>query len=342
MVKVLIVDDSAVVRTLLRNVFESDSRFSLLKEVADGKSAVDFCAKTNPDLIIMDINMPVMDGIMATKLITENSKKNFGTNPTIIIFSTEDASSYSYKALSAGAVEIIKKPVYSEMSPDFFKEFCDKLYSISKKFVKAKNTVEMRSVSDAIRNDYKILLIGASTGGPTAVQRVLKDLGPNFKIPILITQHIDRTFDVNFANWLTETTCHTVELAKEGTEPLPGHTYLAPATKHLELIPFGNGSCKMHLSNSAPVHFLRPAVDPMFNSAASIYGRYALAILLTGMGNDGAEGCVNIKNNGGYTIAEAASTCVVFGMPKAAIMEGGASAVLPLHQIGTFVKSHIS
>jgi two-component system chemotaxis response regulator CheB len=329
MIKVLIADDSSLLRSFLRQVFANDSRFCVVAEAVDGQKAVDACKKFSPDLVIMDINMPVMDGIKATKLI-----KSEINSPPVVIFSTENASAAGYDAIGAGAIEVIKKPEYRDMDETFFKRFCDKLAALGKKRTKS---VEINAVSDKPRSkNYKILLIGASTGGPTAVQRVLTDLGSPFPIPILLTQHIDKTFDKNFAKWLTETTGQNVILAEEGVIPKAGTVYLAPAGKHLVM----SSSGALHLSESERVHFLRPAVDPMFLSVAKVYANAVFAVLLTGMGSDGAEGCVDIKNRGGYTVAEAASTCVVFGMPKAAIMAGGASAILPLGEIGSFVKTY--
>ena len=329
MINVLIADDSALLRSFLRQVFTKDDRFSVVAEAIDGQKAVEACRAFHPDLIIMDINMPVMDGIKATKII-----KSEPNSPPVVIFSTADASAAGYNAIDVGAVEIIKKPEYRDMDEAFFKRFCDKLALIGKK---RGNNVETRAVSkNPNAKNYKIVLIGASTGGPQAIQRVLKDMGSPFPLPILITQHIDKTFDKNFARWLAETTHHNVVLAEEGVKPEAGMAYLAPAGTHLEMS--ANGT--LHLSNSERVHFLRPAVDPMFLSVGRVLGKKTFAVLLTGMGNDGAEGCVAIKNSGGYTVAEAASSCVVFGMPKAAIMAGGASAILPLGEIGTFVKNN--
>ena len=329
MIKVLIVDDSAVTRSFLRKVMEGDNRFSLVGEVQNGKTALDACNSLQPDLVIMDINMPIMDGITATKHI-----KRLPNSPVIVVFSTEDASSVGYKAISSGAIEVIKKPELRDMDSAFFKRFCDKLAALGQRRAKP---VNMNAVAEKPKSkSYKILLIGASTGGPVAVQRVLKDIGSPFPLPILITQHIDKTFDRNFARWLSDTTGQNVVIAAEGEKPKSGTAYLAPAGKHLVLTLSGN----IHLSDTERVHFLRPAVDPMFLSAAKAYGDKIMAVLLTGMGSDGADGCVEIKKCGGYTIAEAASSCVVFGMPKAAIMAGGACAILPLDKIGEFVKSN--
>ncbi len=329
MIKILIVDDSAVIRSFLKKVINLDERFELVGEVEDGEKAIEACAALHPDLVIMDITMPVMDGITATKLIKRQS-----IPPIIVVFSTADMSSLGYKAIGAGAIEVIKKPEMLDMDSTFFKRFCDKLAAIGQR---KKKSVDVNAVSMQPRSkSYKVLLIGASTGGPIAVQRVLKEIGSPFPLPILITQHIDKTFDKNFARWLSDTTGTSVVIPEENAKLENGVAYLAPAGKHMVLNPNGT----IHLSDTERVHFLKPAVDPMFISAAKVFGEKAMAVLLTGMGNDGAEGCVEIKKAGGYTIAEAASSCVVFGMPKAAIMAGGATAILPLEKIGEFVKNN--
>ncbi len=329
MIKILIVDDSAVIRAFLKKIINLDERFTLVGEVADGQKAIEACSSLKPDLVIMDINMPIMDGITATKRI-----KLLAEPPIIVVFSTEDSSSAGYKAIGAGAIEVIKKPELHDMDSNFFKRFCDKLAALGQK---KKKPVDMNAISVQPKSkSYKLLLIGASTGGPLAVQRVLKDIGTPFPLPILITQHIDKTFDKNFARWLSDTTGQNVVIPEENAKLENGVAYLAPAGKHMVL----NASGTIHLSDTERVHFLKPAVDPMFMSAAKVFGEKCMAVLLTGMGSDGAEGCVEIKNAGGYTVAEAASSCVVFGMPKAAIMAGGATAVLPLDKIGEFVKSN--
>ena len=181
---------------------------------------------------------------------------------------------------------------------------------------------------------FKILCIGASTGGPSAVQEVLQGLGKNFPLPILYTQHLDVGSDDKMAKWFSDT-CPDLPmtLAKDGEIAEAGHAYLAPAEKHLVIDYVKGGKPVLHLSDEEPERFLRPAVNKLFRSAAKHYGADCLAVLMTGMGADGAEGCKEIVGAGGYTICEDESTCKVFGMPAAAIKMNAASKVLPRGKI---------
>ena len=177
---------------------------------------------------------------------------------------------------------------------------------------------------------FKVLCIGASTGGPTAVQEVLTGLGNTFPLPVLYTQHIDIGADEKMVKWFNQV-CPNIpmSLAKDGEIAKPGRVYMAPADKHLIIDYVKNDLPVLKLSNEPPERFLRPAVNKLFRSAAKLYKNSCLALLLTGMGQDGAEGCKEIINAGGFTICEDESTCTVFGMPQAAIEMKAASRVLP-------------
>lgn len=342
MINVLIVDDSAVVCTMIRRVMESDNRFAVAGLAHDGQAAVTKNSVLKPDLVIMDIHMPVMNGIEATREILKTSK------PAVVAFTTEDKAEVGYKCLEAGALEIIRKPNLAEMTPKYMQEFCDRLAVITDTHRLAqmhdgdKSPVAKSVTPNKIpTGEYDVLLLGSSTGGPTAVQTVLKGLGPTFPLPILVTQHIDDEFDEQFVKWLTETTGMDVQLAKSGTKPQNGHAYVAPAGSHLCIKSSAPGDYTLVLNDDPPLHFLRPAVDKMFISAAEVYKNKAFAVLLTGMGKDGAEGCYEIIQKGGFTVAEDESTCVVFGMPKAAIEKGAASVVVPLGGIADYIKKNI-
>lgn len=341
MISVLIVDDSVLVRKVLSQFFKEDSRFNVVGEAENGLKAISENRKLSPDLIIMDINMPVMNGIDATRQILETS------SPAIIVFSTEDSADIMYKCLEAGALDIIQKPNLSSMNSNNLKSFYEHVYLVAEKHKSEKNApapkidIPEESTDCSHTNNYDILIIGASTGGPAAIQTVLSHLNKNLPVPILITQHIDSFFDEQFAKWLNETTDIPVELAKTGCVPQKGHAYIAPANKHL-IVRNSHDKITLLLDDGEPVHFLKPAVDKMFFSVAEIYKEKTLAVLLTGMGKDGAEGCVAVKKSGGYTIVEDESSCIVFGMPKAAIDKGGARSVLPLDKIAGFIETLIS
>ncbi|MBO4321064.1 MAG: chemotaxis-specific protein-glutamate methyltransferase CheB [Treponema sp.] len=350
MIRTLIVDDSGIVRAMLRQVMESDGNFEVVGNAVNGQNAIEQNKALSPDLIIMDINMPVMDGIEATRTIMQQE----GKTPFIVAFTTEDEARIGYKCLEAGAVEIIKKPNLASMTVSDLEMFCERLKLIAgsrpsgikkvKNIRLSESGIQNANKTDAdshLTSKYSLLVVGASTGGPVAVQTLLHDLGNDFPIPVLITQHIDLMFDRQFASWLDSTTDFSVTLAQENIIPEPGHAYLAPAETHLIVLENNNSpcGCSLSINHDPPLHFLRPAVDKLFCSAAPILKDRLLGVLLTGMGRDGAAGCKSIIDYGGKTICQNQESCVIFGMPRAAIEMNAASHVLPLEEIGSFIKS---
>lgn len=335
MIKVLIVDDSAVIRTMVKQILLRSSEIEVVGEAGDGEKAVHEARILKPDVIIMDINMPTMDGLEATKQIMKN------TPTAILMFTTEDVARVGYRALEYGAVDIIPKPDLSKVTSVFYSFFLTKIISVAGAKTRSSPAVKKYEIPHTSSN-YEVFCIGASTGGPVAVQKVLKGLSANFPVPILIAQHIDKSFDFHYASWLSETSGIPVKLANDGESPVPGQAYVAPADKHMIVEKSGSdGKAVLRLTLDPPVHFLRPAVDKLFFSASEVYGKKCIAVLLTGMGKDGAEGCRIIKLSGGYTIAESEETCVVFGMPKAAIDAGAITEIVDLHDICTRVSSII-
>lgn len=334
---ILIVDDSAIIRAILEQNLSVENDFTIIDSVSTGRKAINSAQKNEPDVILSDVDMPEMNGLESTKIISSKLKI-----PVIIL---SDKETDRQKAKAAGAVDFelkpkldsYKKPFFDSLNAKIRKAYSSKAQkskTVKKFFGFHNSTPEVSNVS-AAENVFKILCIGASTGGPTAVADVLSHLGNNFPLPILYSQHIEIGTDGKMAEWFSET-CKNFEirLAHDGEEAIPGRVYMAPADTHL-VIDFvkPNGHPIIKISDDPPWRFLRPSVNVMFNSVASFYKQNCLAILLTGMGRDGAEGCKNIVNAGGHTIVEDESTCAVFGMPKAAIEEGGATEVLPRNEI---------
>ena len=330
--KVLIVDDSAITRGLFEKAFVRND-FDIAASVSNGRKAVDFCRDHAVDVVVSDYNMPEMNGIEAAKMIIEE----FGI--PVLIYS-EDASIKTDVLASGAAFE--KKPSLQTFDEVVLKGFTQK---VREAVEKAKNeglnshpvyserkhdfdTDKDYSLSDG--RSFKVLCIGASTGGPTAVQEVLAGLGNNFPLPVLYTQHIEIGADDKMVRWFNQV-CPNIpmSLAQDGEIAQKGHVYMAPADKHLVIDYVKNDLPVLKLSDEPPERFLRPAVNKLFRSAAKIYKKTCLALLLTGMGQDGAEGCKNITDAGGFTICEDESTCTVFGMPQAAIEMKAASRVLP-------------
>ena len=328
-IKVLIVDDSAIARGLFEKAFKESGAFEVVGMVSNGRKAVDFCRANEVQLVVTDYDMPEMNGVEATRILT----KELGI--AVCVYSEDNHAKAD--SLEAGAMLYEIKPSFSSFSSQSMVLFIEKI----KEVIKKKGTHSTHTVRPELKEDkqgrtypshkFRVLCIGASTGGPTAVQEVLKGLGRNFPLPILYVQHIDVGSDQKMVNWFTTTCPNTpMELARDGQIAQNGHVYMAPADKHL-VIDFINkdGKPVLKLSDEPPERFLKPAVNKLFRSAAELYEKGCLAILLTGMGRDGAEGCKEIIDKGGYTIVEDKSTCAVFGMPAAAIELNAAKLVLP-------------
>jgi two-component system chemotaxis response regulator CheB len=332
LLKVLIVDDSAITRGLFEKAFVRNN-FEIAASVSNGRKAVDFCRDHNVDVVVSDYNMPEMNGIEAAKLL-------IGELGIPVLIYSEDPAIKTDVLATGAAFE--KKPSLQSFDEIVFRDFTikvrkavDKAKSegLSSHVNRSERNVESDTDIDSLlgeRTSFKILCIGASTGGPTAVEEVLSGLGNNFPLPVLYTQHIDIGADEKMVRWFNQV-CPNIpmSLARDGEIAKKGHVYMAPADKHLVIDYIKNDLPVLKLSDEPPERFLRPAVNKLFRSAARIYKNTCIALLLTGMGQDGAEGCKEIIKAGGFTICEDESTCTVFGMPQAAIEMKAASRVLP-------------
>ncbi len=333
--RIIIADDSAIIRAMLEQNLKKEKDFEIVASVSNGRKAIDSAKIHKPDLVILDTDMPEMDGISATRVLTKELWI------PVLIFSEDKTCEKEAKA--AGAVGFVKKPNLSSMNSAFFEPFIAEIRRAATRVViefdDEKQHKHLRMHKDGARPDpaegFKVLCIGASTGGPSAVQNVLNGLGRNFPLPVLYVQHIEVGADAKMVEWFNSTCKNiTIKLAEDGETARAGVVYMAPADKHL-VIDYvkSNGLPVISLTDEMPVRFLRPAVDKLFFSAAERYGKQCLAALLTGMGRDGADGCKAIVNAGGMTVVEDESTCAVFGMPAAAIEVGGASIVRPRGEI---------
>lgn len=322
--RIVIADDSAIVRAILEQRLNKENNIEIIDSVSNGRKALDVALRKEVDLVLLDTDMPEMDGYEAAKLLKKE-------HIPVIIFAEDKGSELKAAILNAGAV--VHKPSPNEYTESFYNDLIAKMGQLA---ARTEHKHSHNSSDDSSEDDsFKILCLGASTGGPTAVSEVLQGLGNNFPLPILYAQHIEIGADQKMAAWLNETCKNiTVKLADDGEVAKAGTVYMAPADKHI-VIDYvkSNGIPVIKLSNDPPVRFLRPAVDKLFFSASSFYGHNLLAVLLTGMGRDGADGCKGIVDKGGYTIVEDESTCAVFGMPAAAIEVGGATEVLPRYEI---------
>ena len=315
--KVIIADGSAIVRAIIEQKLKRYEGIKVIALVSNCKKAI-ISAKTEaPDIIICGNGEEPNNDKDSIRILTNEMHI-----PVILLTESSLPPLSKY-------VKTISKPGLKDYSQDFMNSLVDTMH----------NCLNILSDSESISHDdqkiFKILTIGASTGGPTAVSEVLSALGENFPLPIVYTQHVEIGADKNLVEWL-QSVCKNIniKLAENGEIALPGTVYMAPADKHL-IIDYlrPDGSPVLKLSDEEPERFLRPAVNKLFRSAAKFYRSNCLAILLTGMGADGAEGCKEICDKGGWTIVEDKSTCAVFGMPAAAIEIGGAKEVLPRNEI---------
>jgi two-component system, chemotaxis family, protein-glutamate methylesterase/glutaminase len=336
-VRVMIVEDSLVVRQLLAHIIASDPRLVVAAAVSSAEEALREIGRVRPDVVSMDIRLPGMDGLEATRRIMSEHP----TPIVVIADSIEDSSlKISMNALRAGALTVVEKPVglsstgYAAISSTI----CTQLYIMSQVPVVRRRSFAWRE--DAVAPVPKrepdwspmrpsIMGIAASTGGPPALAKVLGALPKDFPLPVLLVQHMGPPFMEGFAAWLNGLMPLDVRLAQDQEIPAAGYVYVAPGDRHLTLSPAGT----LRVSAEPPVGNQRPSATVLFQSLARAAGRRGLGVILTGMGEDGAEGLVEMRRAGGYAVAEDETTAVVYGMPAAAARMGGVDVSLPLDMI---------
>jgi two-component system chemotaxis response regulator CheB len=334
-VRVMVVEDSLVVRQLLVHIIASDPRLVVAAAVSSAEEALREIGRVRPDVISMDIRLPGMDGLEATRRIMAEHP----TPIVVIASSIEDSSlKISMNALRAGALTVVEKPVglssdgYAAMASTI----CTQLYIMSQvPVVRQRSFAPWREAAAPRREPEwsamrpSIMGIAASTGGPPALAKVLGALPPDFPMPILLVQHMGAPFMEGFASWLNGLVSLEVRLAQDQEIPKPGQVYVAPGDRHLLLSSAGT----LKLSAEPPLGNQRPSATMLFQSMAHSLGRRGLGVILTGMGEDGAQGLVELRQAGGYAVAEDESTAVVYGMPAAAARMGGVNVSLPLDLI---------
>ncbi|MDY0360507.1 MAG: chemotaxis response regulator protein-glutamate methylesterase [Desulforegulaceae bacterium] len=334
-IRVLIVDDSAVVRKILSQSLEKEDDIEVIGTAPDPYVARDKIVKLNPDVITLDVEMPRMDGITFLKKLMR-----YYPVPVIIVSSlTEKGGELALEAMKSGAVEVMAKPSGSYSIGDMSEQIADKIRAASRVNVRRKidlnnslisqaNTLSMKSLSLTTR---KLIAIGASTGGTEAIRYLLKKLPSNCP-GIVIVQHMPAKFTKSYAESLNLQSALSVKEACDGDPITPGTALIAPGNFHL-LVAMSGARYFVRVKTGPMVHHQRPAVDVLFKTVATHAGSNAVGAILTGMGADGAEGLLEMKNSGARTIAQDENSCVVFGMPKEAIKRGAAEFVLPLNKI---------
>jgi len=331
-VRVLIVDDSVVVREILKRMLESDPAIRVVGMAADGSEAVELTAQLRPDLVTMDLVMPGMSGMEATERI-------MAYHPTPVLFFSsyfEREGMYSrLDALAAGALDIMEKPT---LTPDSgWEALAGALTEKVKVLAQVPVVTHMHGAHVFTRQRLRtpvvagnapaidVVGIGASSGGPKVLEELLSALPPTYALAVIVVQHMAEGFMPGLLSWLQQRCPLPVRIAEEGEVILPRRVLFAPDWAHVVVQPEG----RVHLSEGDPVNGHRPSVDVTFSSLAKVYGNRAAGMLLTGMGADGAAGLLALRQAGGETFVQNEESCVVFGMPRAAIELGAAQNVLP-------------
>ncbi|WP_414473365.1 protein-glutamate methylesterase/protein-glutamine glutaminase [Microvirga sp. M2] len=352
-VRVLVVDDSAVIRGMIARWVGEAGGFEVVCTAANGRMAVDMVERHKPEIVLLDIEMPEIDGLAALPLIL---KAHPASKVIVISTLTKRNAQISLKCLSLGAVDYLAKPE-SARSADaaavFRRELVEKLRALGvTKRRQVRSAPAASSTSTAIRQASPVqrsggarpqcVLIGSSTGGPRAVERVLQDLKPSLlEVPVLIVQHMPAMFTAVFAEHLQALLAVPCREPVDGEAIRAGTIFIAPGGRHMGVTVTG-GKPAIRLSDGPPENFCRPAVDVLFREAASVFGAGAIAVVLTGMGSDGTNGARHLTKAGATVIAQDEASSIVWGMPGSVVKAGLAHDVLPLDAIGRSMKSLIA
>ncbi|OGS90170.1 MAG: chemotaxis response regulator protein-glutamate methylesterase [Gallionellales bacterium GWA2_59_43] len=343
-IKVLVVDDSALIRNVMKEIIDREKDMVCVGAAPDPIAAREMIKALNPDVLTLDVEMPKMDGLDFLERLMR-----LRPMPVVMVSTlTERGSDITFRALELGAVDFVSKPKMdiARGMEEYAAEITDKIRAAAQSHVRARKpaapamVVQEKLSADAIlpssapgrfASTEKLIIIGASTGGTEAIKEVLTRLPAD--VPgILVTQHMPENFTKSFAERLNSLCKISVKEAEHNERILPGHAYIAPGHSHL-LLKRSGANYMTELNQGPPVNRHRPSVDVLFRSAANVAGANAMGIILTGMGKDGAQGMLEMKQAGSFTIAQDEASCVVFGMPREAIALGGAAEVLPLQNV---------
>ena len=340
--RVLVVDDSALMRKLIPKILEQDDSIEVVGTAMDGHFALKKIEDLSPDVITLDLEMPGLNGIDTLKAIMRH-----GRLPVIVVSSHSTAgASITLKALALGAFDFVAKPKdVSAHMPEIAAELIKKIRAaaqsagVQTRFLpvdkqNSEQTAKLRPIAPT-----HIIAIGVSTGGPNALQYLFSQLPAEFSGSILVVQHMPDGFTELFARRLDDTCPIRVKEAQSGDLLVAGRALICPGNRHMKVkkLPLGNVAV---LGDDPPVNGHRPSVDVLFNSVAVEFSSQVLAVLMTGMGEDGAAGLGAIRAAGGFTVAQSAETCVVFGMPKAAIERGYAMRVADLQDLPEILQAY--
>lgn len=339
MIKVLVVDDSALIRSLLSEIIRSEPEFVLVGAASDAYAARELVNQYRPDVITLDVEMPKVDGLT----FLEKLMKARPTAVVMISSLTEQGAEVTLRALELGAVDFLAKPKIdiARGIEEYRLEIIGKIKAASQaKVTKSSNAKPQKTDNLRFKTTEKVIAIGASTGGTEAIKAVLTQL-PVDSPGIVITQHMPPGFTTSFAKRLNNMCRITVVEAQGGERIVPGYAYLAPGDRHLTVIRSG-ADYRVELTDGPRVSGHKPSVDVMFESVAESVASNALAIILTGMGKDGALGIRKIADHGGFTIAQDEASSLIFGMPQEAIKTGCIKQIVPLDSISKRVIEYLN
>jgi len=344
-IRVLIVDDSVLIRGVMTEVLSDDPDIEVVGTAPDPYVARDKIKKLNPDVLTLDVEMPKMDGLTFLQKVMAGHPM-----PVVMVSSlTEAGCDTTLRALELGAVDFITKPTLDVQNgmKELSHQITSKVKSAAMATVRRRVSIpvsterihELAARSTMIKTTDIIIAIGSSTGGTEALKELLEVLPPNTP-PIIMTQHMPENFTKIFADHLNELCQITVKEATDGDSVIPGQALLAPGGYHMELQRSGV-RYQVRITQDPPVNRHRPSVDVMFRTVAKYAGANSVGVILTGMGNDGAAGMLEMKKAGAYNFAQNEESCVVFGMPKEAIKAGGVDKILSLEEIPLELLSHL-
>ncbi len=330
--KGLIVDDVKVIREALTAILSSDNEIEIIGTAENGKEAIEKTEALNPDFITMDLRMPVMNGLKAMYRIMKRHP-----TPILVVSDIKD-SHVAFKALSIGAVDIISK---SDLSMEKMEDLIRKVKTLSKTKISKKiifdDEGKIKSPKTPKATQKQIIAIAGSTGGPSALTKILSNISAEFNCPIVVAQHMADGFVPGFVKWLNKTSKLNAKEGEEGETIVPGKVYLSPTSKNMEICEGG----KIKLSTRKTSGTFKPSCNILLSSVASTYRETSVGIILTGAGNDGVDGIMQIKKNNGTTVAQDEKTSLVFGMAKEAINLEGIDQILPLQEIAPYLNQTV-
>jgi len=346
MIRILIVEDSIVVSMLLKAMLAAERDFEVVGHARNGKEGVALAQELKPDLITMDIRMPVMDGFEATCEIMSSNPI-----PIVVISSSVDAEELriTFRAIEMGALAVIEKP-FGPKHPDYDRGRRNMIQTIramaSVKVVRRNRKNDRVRPVDVCRHraplkrPYELIAIGCSTGGPQVLKSILSALPAGFPLPIVIVQHISHGFVLGLASWLNSISPLEVKVVRHAEPLLPGTVYIAPDDRHLLVTRSGSG-LHASLSDAPLVGQFRPSATPLLQSVATTCGEMAIGMLLSGMGDDGAVGLLALHQAKGHTLAQDQASSVVFGMPGSAIKLNAVDEVLGIDEIASYLDAAV-